>query len=122
MSDQPAPQEQWTLKSFLPMILITVVAVAAVAVWAALPRSDSNEPTAPAATAWTSFLTCPDCEDVGMEINLWDSPSRGRATGSLPHGTRITIEERRFYEPESRYYYLVRGSERGWVPEDFIVE
>lgn len=76
---------------------------------------------APQPTAWRVTLVCKDCADAGMEINLWDSPSRNRVTGQVAHGTRVTVLEARQNVGEGRAYYHVKvGGERGWVPEDFV--
>lgn len=69
----------------------------------------------------TVTLVCEDCAEIGMDINLWDSPERNSVTGQVPHGTEATVIEVEYNSDEARdYYHVEAGSESGWLPEDFV--
>jgi hypothetical protein len=57
--------------------------------------SSDSRPAATSAPSepepFTALLWCEDCADVGMDINLWDSPDRDYVTGSLPHNTIVSV-------------------------------
>lgn len=53
------------------------------------------------------------------QINLWDSPSRKRVVGKLPHGTRVRVLEKAW--AGGRWHYRIRHPlRRGWVPKSFL--
>ncbi|MGC8839784.1 MAG: zinc ribbon domain-containing protein [Anaerolineae bacterium] len=78
-------------------------------------RGTPSENRLPTSTPHLAWLSCKDCADAGMLINLWDSPQRGRVTGRLPHGTLVTILDSR----DGHYLVSARGK-RGWVSEAMI--
>lgn len=55
------------------------------------------------------------------QINLWDDVTRRRVRGRLPHGVRVRVVDKVYYEPEGRWYFCVRRwLRRGWVPGSFV--
>jgi hypothetical protein len=75
----------------------------------------------PTATRYSVVLQCSDCADIGMEINLWDSPERNKVVGSVPHGAGVFVLDSRTSSTDGRTYFRVkRGEVTGWVSSSFI--
>jgi hypothetical protein len=107
--------------SVLPILAGLVVLT--VVIFAALSglRTTAVSPNAPPdATTFQAALDCADCEAEGIDVNLWDSPSRNEAVGRLPSGTRVTVLDRRVDESGSAYYLVTSGDQRGWVAGHFL--
>lgn len=85
-------------------------------------RGQQPTQSEPVATAFVITLICADCAEGGLDINLWDAPTRTRVTGHVPHGTRVTVLETASNADEGRQYYHVTAAngESGWLPEDFV--
>jgi len=94
--------------------LIVFIPIVALGVSACFGSSGTDvtrdRPTPTPAAETRAWLSCKDCADIGMLINLWDSPARGQVIGKLPHGHAITILESR------EGHCLVSGDgQKGWV-------
>lgn len=80
--------------------------------------SAAAPPTAPPA-ARTVTLYCPDCAEVGMAINLWDSPTDiwGGAVvvGRRPHGTVCTV-----LAEDEDFTRVDCGGTTGWVQNTLL--
>lgn len=64
-------------------------------------------------------LVCQECADAGMQINLWVDSERTQISGSVPHGTTVTVLN--FSIIGGRVLYQVRvGNVVGWVTSNFI--
>ena len=61
---------------------------------------------------FSAYLYCPECQEVGMKINVWKSPSREglETVGSYPHGTMVTV-----IGNEAGHYKIKKGSVIGYV-------
>jgi len=56
-----------------------------------------------------------------MSINIWGEVPRLKAVCDLQHGTEVQLLEAQYYEPEERYYFLLKsGSCKGWLSENFL--
>ena len=66
-------------------------------------------------------LYCPECQEAGMKINIWETPSRAglKTTGSLPHGTQVTVIDKAYHDGMSQYKITHQGI-TGWVSELMI--
>jgi hypothetical protein len=69
---------------------------------------------------YSTKLTCRDCAEIGMEINLWKDPNKSladgnRAIASLPHGTTVQVTAK-----NSGWYKVSANGIFGWVKADFV--
>lgn len=56
-----------------------------------------------------------------MNINIWGEVPRLKAVCNLQHGSEVQLLKAQYYEPEARYYFLVKGGNcRGWLSENFL--
>lgn len=51
-------------------------------------------------------LICPECADIGININIWSTPSRKGVEGSVPHNTTVIVLETKTYN--SVLYYKIQ--------------
>ena len=65
-------------------------------------------------------LRCDECEDAGMEINLWRSPTDRRLVGSVPNRTRAIVLEQSTDSTGFTHYKVSAGSVTGWVSEYMV--
>jgi hypothetical protein len=80
------------------------------------PTAESKPSAEPIGKA---VLWCPDCADIGMKINLWNSPQRSQVVGMLPHKTTVTMLEKGTHD--GRILYRVSGKgQSGWVTVEFL--
>ncbi|MCK4818215.1 hypothetical protein KA005_20765 [bacterium] len=64
-------------------------------------------------------LHCPGCADIGMAINLWNTPSRSSISGKANHGDTCTVTDTDTYD--GLLHYKVKcGSQAGWVSENLV--
>ena len=54
-----------------------------------------------------------------MNVNIWDSPSRGSVVCKLPHKSKVDLLESKSYAGKA-YFKVRRGSYVGWVSGDFF--
>jgi len=101
-------------------VLATLIVIAATSMFIAGCAAETPVPTVrPQATTYPVTLVCEDCADIGMEINLWSTPSRSGVAGSVPHNTPATVLETSVYQGVLHYKVRARGI-TGWVSELFI--
>ena len=105
------------IKLRVPALLIVMGAIAV------LSSGCASESSAPAAvaqpTTYPVTLVCEECADIGMEINLWSTPSRSGVAGSVPHNTPATVLETSTYQGVVHYKVTADGI-TGWVSELFV--
>lgn len=104
------------------LLAFAIVALIAASYFCFSSVPDNNtEPTPRPAQVRTeqAILVCPECEDAGMEITIWRSPSRSGVAGSVPHGSRVTIMDTQSYDGV-RHYEIRYGGVRGWVSHLFV--
>lgn len=72
--------------------------------------------------SYSANLNCTECEEAGLDINLWNSPQRTSVIARAPHGAAVTVVAVE-KGPDDRNYMKVRvastGAE-GWVSEPFV--
>jgi uncharacterized protein YgiM (DUF1202 family) len=87
----------------------------------AMTRTANPSPTPEAADGTdTATLWCPECEEDNANLDLFSEPRSGsEITGSLRHGTEVTILK---YENVSYWTWArVRGDGvEGWVLQQFL--
>lgn len=76
-------------------------------------RTDSNTDT------YLVTLKCSECAEIGMQINLWTTPSRAGVAGSVPHNTSATVLDTDSYNGVLHYKVRANGI-TGWVSEGFV--
>lgn len=81
-------------------------------------RSTSTQPQSPGRPEVT--LRCDECEDAGMDINLWNSPDDRRIVGSVPNRTRATVLDQRTDDSGLLHYKVTAGNVTGWVSEHMV--
>ena len=66
---------------------------------------------------FSAQLYCPECQDAGMKINVWKTPSREglKTVGSYPHGTTVTV-----IGNEAGHYKIKKGNVIGYVSTQMI--
>ncbi len=82
-------------------LLFCILALVLVACAAPTPMPTATS-TPPSVKVW---LRCQECADIGMEINLWKTPSRQGVAGSVPHNTQVYVLETKSYEGFSTTRY-----------------
>lgn len=69
------------------------------------------------------FLWCPECEEAGVEVYLWErpGPDRGAVLATFPHGTEAVARGWSFSPEEERHYCLAEVDGRGgYVPQSLV--
>ena len=89
-----------------------------IGVLAACTQSEKPAPT-PAPTTFAVILSCPDCAEIGMKINIWTNPNRSGVAGSVDHNTRAIVYGTQTYDGVLHYNVEALGV-RGWVSELMI--
>ena len=67
-------------------------------------------------------LTCTDCADAGILINVWQNPglSRGRVVFQVPHNTVVNMLDSKSADDGRQWYYVESGGKKAWIAADFV--
>ena len=98
----------------IAVVVIFVVVILAVVTYPRGARQETVRTAQPTSVPRTVFLSCSECAEEGMLINLWSKPG-GLAEGaqtvkSLPHGTRC-----KEIGKEGDFIQVICKGYRGWV-------
>ena len=70
----------------------------------------------------TVTLTCADCAEAGILINVWQNPglSRGRVVFQVPHNTVVNMLDSKSADDGRQWYYVESGGKKAWIAADFV--
>jgi len=73
-------------------------------------------PRVTSTTSYKVWLRCDECEEVGLDIYLWSSPSKESVIGGVPNKTQVTVLETR--QTSGMMFYRVQiWGKTGWVSQ-----
>lgn len=65
------------------------------------------------------LLVCDECEEAGMDINIWQDKGISKVVFSVPNRTLVTQIDRALYD--GRYWIKIEyQGKTGWILEDFV--
>lgn len=101
--------------------LIFAITICLISCSSGTPLPTATTQPTPVPTTYVAVLSCPDCEEIGMKINLWTSTSKVGVAGSVPHNTPVTVYGQTTFDGVVFYNVGTNGI-KGWVTEMFVVK
>lgn len=120
---KPEKKEQSNLAIYLMLAILSICLIMfIISQTSGRSPSDSSPDSDSSFDFYSATLNCTECEEAGLDINLWNSPNRTSVITRAPHGAAVTVIAVET-GPDDRNYMKVRlastGAE-GWVSEPFI--
>ena len=105
-----------TPKNLLITVLITAF------ILSACNTTSSPQQLNPNPTTYAVMLTCDDCAQAGMNINVWQNAgtSRGNVVFNVPHQTTVTVLGTKTADDGRLWYNVEYNGKKGWIASDFV--
>tara|TARA_B100000945_G_C20314182_1_gene564306 strand:- start:66 stop:410 length:345 start_codon:yes stop_codon:yes gene_type:complete len=103
-----------TLLFFLIPVLLTACGPKTV--------NDGNTKTSSKPSVTFVSLSCQECKDAGMLLNVWKNAgiNRGDVSFSVAHLTQVEYKSEKVADDGRIWYQVSIQGKTGWIPKDFV--